>query len=315
MLTLLARRLGLGLLVMFVVSVLVFAATELLPGDVARAVLGQGATEEAMANIRERLGLDQPAYIRYFQWLGQLMTGNLGESLASGRQITDVIGDRFWNTLFLAAMSAVVAVPLAIILGLVAAIWAESAIDRTISIATLCFVSVPDFFIAAILVLILAVNLQWLPPIAYVDTNAGFFERVEALALPIATLTFGVLAQMTRMTRTAVLNVLSSPYIEQAVLKGASRFRIILRHALPNALSPIINVIALNLAYMVSGVVVIESVFNYPGLALQMVESVAYRDIPVVQTIGMIFCATYVGLNLLADVLAIIANPRLRHPK
>lgn len=315
MLILLARRLALGLLVMWVVSVLVFAATEILPGDVARAVLGQGATEEAMANIRERLGLHEPAFIRYFYWLGDMMTGDLGTSLASGIRISEMIGDRFWNTMFLATASALIAVPLAVILGLVAAIWAETLIDRFISITTLCFISVPEFFIAALLVFLLAVQLQWFPPLAFVDTNAGFFERLEALVLPIATLTFAITAHMTRMTRTAVLNVLSSPYIEQAILKGASRFRIILRHALPNALSPIINVIALNLAYLVSGVVVTESVFNYPGLALLMVEGVAYRDIPLVQAIGMIFCAAYVGLNLIADILAIIANPRLRHPR
>ena len=315
MLKLLVRRLLLGLVVMWVVSVLVFAATEVLPGDVARAILGQGVTEEALANIRARLGLDRPAYVRYLEWLRALFTGDLGQSLASGFEISELIAERFWNTLWLAALTALIAVPLAVALGLVAAIAAESPLDRGISIGTLCFISLPEFFTGVLLVYFFAVQLHWLPPLAYVRPTAGFLDRLEALALPIATLTLAVLAHMTRMTRAAILNVLSSSYIEQALLKGASRVRIILRHALPNALAPIINVIALNLAYLVSGVVVVETVFNYPGLAKLMVEGVRYRDIPLVQAVGMVFCATYVGLNLLADLLAILANPRLRYPR
>ncbi len=315
MLTLLTRRVFLGLMVMWVVSMLVFAATEVLPGDVAKAVLGQGATEEAIANIRARLGLDRPPHVRYLEWLGSLFTGDLGKSLASGYDISELVGERFRNTLRLAGITALLAVPLAIALGLLAAIAADSPLDRSISIGTLCFVSVPEFFTAALLVFVLAVQLRWLPPLAYVRPDASFVDMLRSLALPVATLTLAVLAHMTRMTRTAILNVLTSPYIEQALLKGASRVRIILRHALPNALAPIINVVALNLAYLVSGVVIVETMFNYPGLGNLMVDGVAYRDIPLVQAIGMVFCATYVGLNLLADVLVILANPRLRHPK
>ncbi len=315
MLNLLARRLLLGLVVMWVVSILVFAATEILPGDVARAVLGQGVTEEALANMRARQGLDRPAYERYFEWLAALFTGDLGTSLASGYEISELIGERFWNTLRLAAFTAVIAVPLAIALGVTAAVMAESPVDRGISIGTLTFISVPEFFTAVLLVYVLAVQLRWLPPLAYVRPGADTLTMLRALALPILTLTLAVLAHMARMTRTAILNVLSSPYIEQAILKGASRSRIIVRHALPNALAPIINVVALNLAYLVSGVIVVEIVFNYPGLGKLMVNGVAYRDIPLVQAVGMVFCATYVGLNMLADLLAILANPRLRHPR
>ncbi len=315
MLTLLTRRVFLGLMVMWVVSMLVFAATEVLPGDVAKAVLGQGATEEAIANIRARLGLDRPPHVRYLEWLGSLFTGDLGKSLTSGYDISELVGERFRNTLRLAGITALLAVPLAIALGLLAAIAADSPLDRSISIGTLCFVSVPEFFTAALLVFVLAVQLRWLPPLAYVRPDASFVDMLRSLALPVATLTLAVLAHMTRMTRTAILNVLTSPYIEQALLKGASRVRVILRHALPNALAPIINVVALNLAYLVSGVVIVETMFNYPGLGSLMVDGVAYRDIPLVQAIGMVFCATYVGLNLLADVLVILANPRLRHPK
>lgn len=296
---------------------MIFAATELLPGDVCHAVLGQGATEKSLESCRERLQLNQPMHTRYLQWLGRLATGELGTSLANDLQISDQIGARAWNTVRLAALTALIAVPLAVLLGLIAAIRADSSVDRGISIGTLCFISVPEFFTGVLLVYILAVQLRWMPAVAnYRDLTRGdFLEVIEALALPIATLTFAVLAHMTRMTRTAVLNVMSSPYIEQAVLKGASRTRVIIRHALPNAVAPIVNVIALNLAYLVSGVVVVEAIFRIPGLGTLMVESVIYRDIPTVQAIGMLFCVTYVGFNLIADVMAIIANPRLRHPR
>jgi len=317
MFRLLVRRILLGVVVTWVVSMMIFAATELLPGDVCHAVLGQGATEQSLENCRERLQLNQPTHTRYLQWLGRLLSGELGTSLANDLKISDQIGLRAWNTVRLAALTALIAVPLAVILGLIAAIRAETLVDRGISIGTLCFISVPEFFTGVLLVYLLAVKLQWMPAVAnYRNLSRGdFFEVLEALALPIATLTFAVLAHMTRMTRAAVLNVMSSPYIEQAILKGASRRRVIIRHALPNALAPIVNVIALNLAYLVSGVVVVEAIFRIPGLGTLMVESVIFRDIPTVQAIGMLFCVTYVGFNLLADVMAIIANPRLRHPR
>jgi len=317
MFRLLIRRILLGIVVTWVVSMMIFAATELLPGDVCHAVLGQGATEKSLENCRERLQLNQPMHTRYLQWLGRLVTGELGTSLANDLQIADQISARAWNTVRLAGLTALIAVPLAVVLGLIAAIRAESSVDRGISIGTLCFISVPEFFTGVLLVYLLAVKLRWLPAVANYRnlTRGDFLDVVEALALPIATLTFAVLAHMTRMTRAAVLNVMSSPYIEQAILKGASRRRVIIRHALPNALAPIVNVIALNLAYLVSGVVVVEAIFRIPGLGTLMVASVIYRDIPTVQAIGMLFCVTYVGFNLLADVMAIIANPRLRHPR
>ena len=317
MVRLLIRRILLGIVVTWVVSMMIFAATELLPGDVCHAVLGQGATEQSLESCRERLQLNQPMHTRYLQWLGRLATGELGTSLANDLQISDQIGARAWNTVRLAALTALSAVPLAVLLGWIAAMRADTSVERCMSIGTLCFISVPEFFTGVLLVYILAVQLRWMPAVAnYRDLTRGdFLEVIEALALPIATLTFAVLAHMTRMTRTAVLNVMSSPYIEQAILKGASRSRVIIRHALPNAVAPIVNVIALNLAYLVSGVVVVEAIFRIPGLGTLMVESVIYRDIPTVQAIGMLFCVTYVGFNLIADVMAIIANPRLRHPR
>lgn len=312
---LIIRRLLLGLVTMWVVSLMVFGTTEVLPGDVATAILGQSATPEALTAIRQELGLDRPALIRYIEWLGNLVTGDLGKSLATGRQITELIAERLGQTLILAAMTALVAVPLAIFLGLIAAIFPGSFFDRGICMGTLCLVSLPEFFTASLLVLIFAVTLHWLPAISYIAADQNIWKSLRDLTLPIMTLTASIMAHMTRMTRTAVLNVVSSPYIEMAILKGVPRRQIILRHALLNALAPIFNVVALNLAYLISGVVIVETIFAYPGIAKLMVDAVSTRDIPLVQACAMIFCCTYVGLNLLADLFSILSNPRLRFPK
>ena len=315
MLKLVAQRLLYGMLTILVVSVLVFAGTEILPGDVATAILGQNALPETLQAIRDSLGLDRPAYIRYFEWIHDLITGDLGNSMANGRKITELIMARLGNTIMLAVLTAGISVPLAVILGILAAMFSGTFFDRVITVGTLCVVSVPEFFIASLLVFLFAVTLNWLPAVSFVAGRQTFFQILRTLTLPILTLMFGTTAYMTRMIRTAVLNVITSPYIEQALLKGASRKRIIMRHALPNALSPIFNVIALNLAWLVSGVVIVETVFAYPGLGKLMIDAVSTRDIPLVQALGMIICGTYVVLNILADVLSIIANPRLRHPK
>jgi peptide/nickel transport system permease protein len=312
---LIAQRLALGIGTLLVVSVLIFAGTQLLPGDVAQAILGQAATPEALANIRSELNLDRPAYVRYAEWLGQFLQGDFGMSLANRQPISDMIGGRLGNTLFLAGVAAIVAVPIAVLLGLIAARFRDTWLDKTISIATLSAISMPEFFIGYILIFIFAVKLFWAPSIASVYEGMTLGQKLAAVALPVATLALVVMAHMMRMTRAAVINVMSSPYIEMAELKGISRSRIIFRHALPNALSPIINVIVLNLAYLVVGVVVVEVVFVYPGMGQLMVDAVAKRDVPVVQACGLIFAAAYVLLNLTADVLSIIANPRLRHPR
>jgi peptide/nickel transport system permease protein len=315
LLRLIAQRLALGIGTLFVVSVLIFAGTQLLPGDVAQAILGQSATPEAVAAIRKDLNLDRPAIVRYGEWLGHSLEGELGTSLANREPITQMISGRLGNTLFLAAAAALVAVPVAILLGLVAARFRETWLDKTISIVTLSAISMPEFFIGYILIFIFAVKLLWAPSIASVYEGMGLGEKLGAVALPVATLALVVIAHMMRMTRAAVINVMASPYIEMAELKGVSRSRIIFRHALPNALSPIINVVVLNLAYLVVGVVVVEVVFVYPGMGQLMVDAVAKRDVPVVQACGLIFAATYVLLNLTADILSIVANPRLRHPR
>ena len=309
------QRLGLGVLTVLIVSILVFAGTEILPGDVAYAILGQGATPELVANIRERLGLDEPAYLRYLAWLGDLLRGDLGTSLANGADLNQVIGERIGNTVLLASVTAAIAVPLSIALGLIASTRPNGWIDRLISTSTLALISVPDFLIAVLLVSLFAVQLGWLPAIANLNRVDGFMEYARVLALPVTALSFTVMAHMARMTRSAVLNVLTSSPIEMAILKGVPKWRIILVHALPNAIAPIVNVVALNLAYLISGIVVIETMFNFPGVGKLMVEGVTTRDIPLVQAAAMIFCSTYVVLNMAADIVSLIASPRIRHPK
>ncbi|MEM8631851.1 MAG: ABC transporter permease [Pseudomonadota bacterium] len=323
------QRLLLGLLTLLVVSIVIFISVNLLPGDFAEAILGQGATPEAIAAIRADLGLDQPPITRYFQWLGGVLQGDLGTSFAqanfasfagadAGSGLSSVaaqIAPRFANTMFLASVTAMIAVPLSLILGILAALYRNSAFDRAANIFTLTSISSPEFFLAYILILLLAVMNPIFPSLSNIFDGMSFGDRLDRTMLPALTLTLVVTAHMMRMTRAAIINLLASPYIEMARLKGISPMRVIVVHALPNALAPIINVIALNLAYLITGVVVVEVVFVYPGIGQLFVDSVKIRDIPVVQACCLIFAAAYILLNLTADILSIISNPRLRHPK
>jgi len=315
MLTLVARRLALGIVTLLAVSVIIFIGTEILPGDVADAILGQSATPENTAAIREQLGLDRPPYVRYLSWLGGFVQGDLGTSLGNRRPIAPQIGFRFANTMLLAAMAACIAVPLAISLGLISAIKQGTPLDRGISVASLMAISVPEFFIGYLLILFVSVKLGWLPSLSNVNDRMDFGERLSVMALPAITLTLVTVAHMMRMTRAAVIGVMNSSFIEMAHLKGVTYWRIVVQHALPNVLSPIITVVMLNLAYLVVGVVVVEVVYTYPGMGQYMVDSVSKRDVPVVQACGLIFAGVWVLLILGADIASILANPRLRHPK
>ena len=309
------RRLALGFLTLIVVSLIISLGVEMLPGDLAEAILGQAATPETVAAFRKELGLDLPLYQRYFEWLFGMIQGDMGVSLANKREISELIAGRLGNTLFLAGLAAVISVPLAITLGVLAALYRNSLYDRVINAVTLTSISFPEFFVAYILILFLAVNAGWFPSLSNISGDMGFWEKVYRCTLPALVLTLVVIAHMMRMTRAAIINLLASPYIEMAALKGMSRSRIIIRHALPNALAPIINVIVINLAYLVVGVVVVEVVFVYNGLGQLLVDSVSKRDIPVVQASALIFAGTYILLNLTADVLSIATNPRLMHPR
>ena len=320
------QRLVLGLLTLLVVSVVIFLAVNALPGDFAQAVLGQGATPEAIAAIRKDLGLDQPLITRYFSWLAGMATGNFGISFAQMnfaanmggtdlKTVLEQIAPRFGNTMFLAGVTACIAVPVSLTLGILAALYRNSVFDRAANVTMLSAISSPEFFLAYLLILFLAVLNPILPSLSNIYEGMEFGDRLQKTLLPALTLTLAVTAQMMRMTRAAIINLVASPYIEMARLKGISPARVILVHALPNALAPIITVLALNLAYLITGVVVVEVVFVYPGIGQLFVDSVKIRDIPVVQACCLIFAAAYILLNLTADVLSILSNPRLRHPK
>ena len=314
-LKMIAQRLGLGLITLLVVSMIIFLGVELLPGDLAEAILGQSATEETVAAFRRELKLDLPPHERYLDWIIGILQGDMGKSLANQREISELIGVRLWNTMFLAVVAAIISVPLAVMLGILAALYRNSIYDRVVNVVTLSSISFPEVFVAYMLIRFLAVKLGWFPSISNVSEDLGLWERIYRVSLPALTLTLVVVAHMMRMTRAAIINLLASPYIEMANLKGLSRSRIIVKHALPNAWAPIINVIVINLAYLVVGVVVVEVVFVYPGLGQLLVDSVSKRDMPVVQASSMIFAATYILLNLTADILSILTNPRLLHPK
>jgi len=309
---LIATRAGLGLLTLLAVSVLIFVCTQILPGDVASAVLGQQATPDALRVFRAELGLDKPAYLRYFSWLFGVFHGDFGRSLTNQRDILSELGPRFANTLFLAAYAAMIAVPLAVGLGILSAIREGRLTDRIANVLTLVAISVPEVFVGYILIIIFAIDLGWFPSLATVFPGMGLGERLYVATLPALTLTMVVTAHMLRMTRNSVLSIMSTPYIEMAFLKGLSRSRVVSRHALPNAAGPIISVVALNLAYLVVGVVVVENVFVYPGVGQYMVDAVSKRDVPVVQACGLVFAAVFVCLNTFADIMAILVNPRLR---
>lgn len=314
-LKLVVQRAALGLLLLLAVSTVIFLGVEALPGDTAQAILGQSATPQALENLREKLGLNEPALTRYFAWLGGVLTGDLGTSLTNGTDIAQAIGQRLGNTLFLAGCAAAISVPLAILLGLTAARYAGRWPDKLISGVTLTTISLPEFVAAYFVIFLLTQLIPVFQPVAMVFPGMSFWAKLNAIALPVIVLVLVVLAHMMRMTRAAILNVMQSAYIETAELKGLSPMTVIWRHAFPNAIAPVVSVVMLNLAYLVVGVVVVEVVFGYNALGQYLVDHVTKRDLPVVQAVGLIFAAVYIVLNMLADIIGILANPRLRHPK
>jgi peptide/nickel transport system permease protein len=340
-----ALRIGLGLITLFVVSAIIFSAVSMLPGSFASVVLGQQATPEKVAALNKEMGLDKPAPVRYAEWIGNAARGDFGYSYVGGidhrRAVSQVIGDRLFNTLFLAGMTAVIAVPLSIAFGLIAALYRGGWLDRFLNASTLTSISMPEFFVAYILIFIIVMRdgfpstataqamPEWLsaqlagffqslpafPTVVDLSGQPTFLQRIYSCALPALTLSLVIMAHMMRMTRSAIINLLSSPFVEMARLKGASPVKVILRHALPNAWAPIAYVVAFNLAYLITGVVVVEVVFVYPGVGQLMVDAVRSRDIPVVQACALIFASAYIILNLCADIVTIATNPRLMNPR
>jgi peptide/nickel transport system permease protein len=306
------NRLFIAIISLLIVSFAVFFATSMLPGDTASILLGQAATPEAVAGLRKAMHLDEPAILRFIGWLLGLMRGDLGTSYANNMPVAQLIGGRLVATLELAAITTIVSVPLALLLGITSAMLRGSYYDRLVTVISIGVISVPEFMVATLAVLLFAVYLRWLPALSSTSEAHTLFDLMKIYAMPVITLTFVISAQMIRMTRAALIETLKTPYVEMALLKGASRSRMVFRHALPNALGPIVNAIALSLSYLVGGVIIVETIFNYPGIAKLMVDAVATRDLPLIQSCAMIFCLGYLLLITAADIIAILSNPRLR---
>ena len=312
MLFLIARRIGAGILTLLIVSAVVFFITSLLPGDAAQMILGQNATPETVAALRQQLGLDQPLLMRYFHWLTGMVQGDFGTSFASHLPVSQLVAQRIPATFELAGITTLICVPLALIIGIIAAMNRGSRLDRALVIGTMATVAVPEFLVATVAVLIFAVKLHWVSAMSFGSPDSDLLSYLKVYALPVLTLCCVLVAQMARMTRAAIINQLDSPYLEMALLKGVSPLRAVLRHALPNAVGPIANAISLSLSYLFGGVIIIETIFSYPGLASQLVDAVSNRDLPVVQLCVMLFAACYLVLLLAADILTIAFNPKWR---
>ncbi len=309
----LVRRVALMLVTLLAISVLIFAITQVLPGDVATAILGQQATPEDLATLRAKLGLDQPAAVRYVEWLGGIVHGDLGTSLRMGVPVGTLILQRLERSLVLAGFAFCLGVPVAILLGVIAGTLRDRIPDHLISVATLISVSVPEFVTGAVLIVVFASWLHLLPPSSLIDPGAGLFASLRFLVLPSLTLMLVMLAHTARMTRASMIEVLGSNYIRTAILKGLPWHEVIVRHALRNALLPTITVVAMNVGWLIGGLVVVESVFSYPGLGRLLIEAIQSRDAPLLQAIALLVAASYALANLLADILYAQLNPRIRY--
>ncbi len=306
------RRLLLGLLTLFIVSIIVFAATQVLPSDPATAILGKEATPASVAALSEKLGLDRPVLTQYFDWLGGIVTGDPGESFGARIPILDYIGARVTNSLFLLVLASVVSIPLSLMLGAMQASRRDKTIDQVSSFTMLGLASMPEFVVGVILIIVFATRLwKFLPAVTQIGTDPPW-KHFDQLILPTLTLTLGAVPYISRVTRAALIEVLESDYVEMARLKGAPERTVMWRHAMPNSLGPVFQVIALNVAYFAGGVIVVEYLFNYPGIGGALQNAVRVRDIPVIQFLVMVLAAVYVVTNLIADVATILVTPRLR---
>jgi peptide/nickel transport system permease protein len=306
------RRVAATLVLVFLLSLLIFAGTEVLPGDAATAILGRHATPESLAAIREKLNLDQPVYGRYMEWVSGLLHGDLGESLTSDRAVSDLLASRLTNTLILAAATLLIMIPVALALGVLAGIRPDRFADHAISWLSLVFISVPEFVTGTLLAVVFAGALKLVPPVSLVPPGTSPFDNLAILVLPVLTLVLASLAYTVRMLRASVIEVMRAEYVEMARLNGLKESRVILKHVLRNALAPTIQVTALTVSWIVGGVIIVEAVFQYPGIGQALVESVAARDIPVVQSVALLIAAFYIVLNIVADLLVVLVIPRLR---
>ena len=313
MLSLISRRILLALLTLFIVSLIVFISVEALPGDMATAYLGRDATPESLAILREEFGLNDPAYQRYFRWLGNIVQGEFGDSLVRDKPVSEIIGNRLRNTVVMAITASVIGIPLAIFLGVFAALTRDRWPDIVVSTISIFGMTLPEFVTGTILVYIFAIRLKWFKGIATMPSDAPIdAEFFQIIILPVITLTLVMVAHILRLVRTSMIDVMISDYVQMARLKGVPAWRIVFRHALPNAMLPTINIVALTIAWLLGGVIIIEQVFNFPGIGNLMINGISDRDLALVQAIAIILAGTYVGINLIADLLSLVLNPRLR---
>ena len=307
------RRLLLGLLTLFFISIIVFAATQALPSDPARAILGRNATPDSLAALRKQLHLDRPVVTQYVTWLKGFVTGDLGDSLAANEPVSALLGKRIENSAFLVLLAAAVSIPLSLLLGALSARRRDTLFDHGTSVVMLALAALPEFVVGILLVVLFGTTVwKKLPAVAIVPPDEAPWTHMRELVLPTATLVIAVTPYIARIMRASMVEVLESDYVEMAKLKGLREQRVVWRHAVPNAIAPTIQVIALNLAYLAGGIVVVEFIFGYAGIGGALVDGVANRDLPVVQTVVMLIAGVYVVLNLLADIATILVSPRLR---
>jgi peptide/nickel transport system permease protein len=307
------RRLLLGVVTLFVASLIIFAATQALPGDTARSILGRGAQPAALAELRRQLGLDKPVLEQYLDWIGGVVTGDLGTSLAAGLPVSEVIGERIGYSAFLMLLAAVFSIPLAVLIGAVSARRRDGPFDHAVSVVTLALAALPEFVVGIVLVVLFATTIvQWFPAVTVIDPGTAPWSHPKELVLPTLTLVIAVTPYIARIMRASMVEILESDYVEMARLKGLPERIVLWRHAVPNGIAPTFQVIAINLAYLAGGIVVVEAVFNYPGIGSGFVDAVRSRDMPVVQALSLLIAGLYVVLNLLADLATILVSPRLR---
>ena len=312
MLILVLKRILLGLITLFIVSLITFVGVEVLPGDACTTNLEREAYGAALEACYKRLGLDIPAYERYVSWAIGVIQGDFGYSLSGEMKINDVLGPRVKNSLVLASASILIGIPIALLLGIITALWRDKMPDIIISTFTIFSMTIPEFISATLLILIVAIWLEWLPGIVIVPTGESVSELLPNIILPVIAISMIMTAHMARMVRSSVIQVMASDYVQMAILKGVPYWKMVFKHVLPNALLPAINVVALTIAWLLGGVVVTEVVFNYPGLGRLVIESISNRDLPVVQALAIILASIYVIINLIADLLTLMLNPRLK---
>lgn len=308
------RRLGFVVLTVFLSSVIIFLATQVLPGDMTTMILGRGATEEAKQNLRQELGLDRPAIVRYGSWLGDYVQGDWGNSITTGgEEIRPIIMERLGNSLMLAALAWIMLVPLGIFLGLIAALRRNGWQDQTVSISALALIGLPEFVIGLVLIQIFAIELGWLPSQSSVSPDATFYEALPYLILPAMTVAVTGVAHILRMTRSTTVDVLQSDYVRTAYLKGLPSKKVLFSHVLRNSLAPTVTIIAVGTGWMIGGLIVTESVFGYPGIGRLLLFSIQRRDIQLIQATALLIVIIYCILNLLADIIYAFLNPRIRY--